>query len=69
MLILTRKKREIIDIDGGISVEVLHIAPGRVRLGFTAPEKVNIVRREVSGVAKKQQTFFTKVAETKKTFP
>ncbi len=47
MLVLTRKIGERILIDGGISITVVDIGRGRVRLGFKAPKSVNILREEI----------------------
>ena len=48
MLILTRCKEESVIINGNIKVKVLGVDPrGQVRLGFEAPDDVNIVREEL----------------------
>ena len=48
MLILTRKEREAIVInDGQITVRVLSIKSGKVRLGIDAPRDVSIHREEI----------------------
>jgi carbon storage regulator len=47
MLVLSRKRNEVIEIDGGISVVVLEIRPNRVRLGIIAPDNVGILRKEI----------------------
>ena len=47
MLILTRRKEESIIIDGNIKITVLGVDRGHVKLGFEAPEDVNIVREEL----------------------
>ena len=47
MLILTRCKEESVIINGNIKVKVLGIDPrGQVRLGFEAPDDVEIMREE-----------------------
>lgn len=48
MLVLSRKKDEIIDIGGGITVMVVEIRGDKVRLGVDAPKDVTIHRREVT---------------------
>lgn len=49
MLVLTRKRGEKVIIPAtGISVIVLEVGGGRVRLGFEAPERVTIVRAELA---------------------
>ena len=47
MLILTRCTNESIIIDGDIKIIVLSADPNHVKLGFEAPDDVNIVREEL----------------------
>jgi carbon storage regulator len=47
MLILRRKIGERIVIDGRIEVTVLQVRGGKVRLGFSAPRDVRVLREEV----------------------
>lgn len=48
MLSLTRKAGErILIADGAITVQVVEIGDGRVRLGISAPRDVSIHREEV----------------------
>jgi carbon storage regulator CsrA len=48
MLILRRKHRERIVLDGGIIIEVLEIVNGyEVQLGIDAPKDVKIMREEL----------------------
>jgi carbon storage regulator len=48
MLVLTRGLKQQIVIDGGIiTVTVLDVRGGRVRLGIEAPAEVPVRRREV----------------------
>jgi len=47
MLILTRRTQEIVIINGNIKITVLGMFRGQVRLGFEAPDDVNIVREEL----------------------
>jgi carbon storage regulator len=47
MLILRRKIGERIVIDGRIEVTVLQVRGGKVRLGFSAPRDVRVMREEV----------------------
>lgn len=56
MLVLTRKKNEVVVIDGGILITVVELKGDRVRLGFSAPENVKIHRAEVAAqIAKELQ--------------
>ncbi len=47
MLVLTRKLEESVMIGDDIEVRVLGIHGDQVRLGFTAPRKVPVFRKEV----------------------
>lgn len=47
MLILTRKVGEAIAIDEHITIRVLDIKGGQVRLGIVAPAEVSVHREEV----------------------
>lgn len=46
MLVLTRKVNERITIGKGIEITIIRVAGNRVRLGFTAPAEVGIVRHD-----------------------
>lgn len=48
MLVLSRKKGEQITIDQNITVTVLEVSHGRVKLGFRGPAEVPIHRQEVA---------------------
>lgn len=49
MLVLTRKKDESIVIpDLGLTIKVLGIREGRVRLGFDGPKDLDIWRGEIA---------------------
>lgn len=47
MLILARKRDEVVKIGENIEVKVLEIRGGTVRLGFEAPKDVLILRSEL----------------------
>lgn len=47
MLVLTRAKDETILIGHDIEVRVIRLSRGRVKLGITAPQHVNVVRSEL----------------------
>lgn len=47
MLVVSRKRDERIIIGGGISITVVEVGGGRVRLGIIAPKEVEIHREEV----------------------
>ena len=48
MLVLSRKKNEVIDIGNEISICVVDIRGDKVRLGIVAPKDVGVNRREVT---------------------
>lgn len=47
MLVLSRKQREGIIIGDDVTIRVLAIRGGKVRVGINAPKKVSIHREEV----------------------
>ncbi len=47
MLILTRKIKEEIIINGNIFVTVLSIKGNQVRIGINAPNNISIYRKEI----------------------
>ncbi len=47
MLVLTRKLNEKIVINGNITLTVLDISKGKIRLGIDAPREVAIYRQEI----------------------
>jgi len=47
MLVLTRKIGEAIQIGENVTVEVLEVRGGRVRLGISAPSEVGVQRSEL----------------------
>jgi carbon storage regulator len=48
MLVLSRKIGQRIIIGDDITVTIVRIGPGTVRVGIDAPKDVNIVREEIS---------------------
>ena len=46
MLILQRKKGQILDIGNNISIVILDVREGSVRIGIEAPADVQILRAE-----------------------
>lgn len=47
MLVLSRKLNEVIHIGPDITIQVVDISGGNVRLGITAPPGVKILRAEL----------------------
>lgn len=47
MLVLSRKRSEVIDIGDNISITVVDIRGDKVRLGIEAPKDIPVHRREV----------------------
>lgn len=54
MLVLSRKKSEVVRIGHEISVVIVEIRGDKVRLGFEAPEGVAIHRQEVYDAIQRQ---------------
>lgn len=53
MLVLSRKLNEVIEIDGGIRIQICAIGQERVRIGIDAPKDVHVRREELcAGFAK-----------------
>ena len=47
MLVLSRKAGQSLMIEGGITVTLMEVEGGRVRLGIEAPASVRILRSEL----------------------
>lgn len=47
MLVLSRKKDQVVCIGDDIEVKVIEIRNGTVRLGITAPKQVEVDRLEI----------------------
>lgn len=48
MLVISRKKNEIINIGNDVKIMVVEIRHGKVRLGITAPRELQVYRNEVT---------------------
>jgi carbon storage regulator len=48
MLVLGRKKGEQIQIGDGVTLTVLQLSPGRVRLGIEAGKEISVIRGELA---------------------
>ncbi len=48
MLVLTRKKQEVIQIGDNVFVKVLKVGNNSVKIGIAAPEDVRVLRAELS---------------------
>ncbi|MFQ5730364.1 MAG: carbon storage regulator [Planctomycetaceae bacterium] len=48
MLVLSRKERESIVIGENITITVLDVRGGRVKLGIDAPTRISIQRQEIA---------------------
>ena len=62
MLVLSRKTEEAIQIGDEITVKVLSVKGGIVRLGFEAPKDVSIMRSELLAGFEACQAASVKVA-------
>ncbi|HUN65378.1 MAG TPA: carbon storage regulator CsrA [Bacteroidota bacterium] len=47
MLILSRKKDEMINIGGTVTLKILDIQEGQIKIGIDAPREVGIYRSEI----------------------
>jgi carbon storage regulator len=48
MLVLSRRKDQFIDIDGGrIQICIVEVRGDKVRIGITAPREISVHRREI----------------------
>lgn len=56
MLILTRRVGEAVHIGDNITLRVLGMKGGQVRIGFDVPKEVNIIRTELLNKPKKEPT-------------
>lgn len=56
MLVLSRKKDEIVVIGDDVTVRVLEIRGDKVRLGFEAPDDVPVHRLEVWEAIRRQES-------------
>lgn len=52
MLILNRKIDEAIIINENITIKILDIVDGKVKIGIDAPKDINILRQEVYDAVK-----------------
>ena len=48
MLVLSRRKSEMIQIGDNIEIHVVEIRGGRVRLGIRAPREIPVLRSEIA---------------------
>ncbi|MCA8986358.1 MAG: carbon storage regulator [Planctomycetaceae bacterium] len=48
MLVLTRKKSQLIQIGDNIVIKVIRTGPGSVKLGIDAPGNVRVIRGELN---------------------
>lgn len=56
MLVLSRMKDEVVEIDGGkIKVTVVDVRGDKVRLGFDAPVDISVHRKEVGDAIRREQ--------------
>lgn len=47
MLVITRRQGESVEITHGITVTILELESGRIKLGFIAPKDIEIMRSEL----------------------
>ena len=68
MLVLTRKRSEMIQIGDGIVVKIIHTGRNTVKLGIQAPASVRVMRAELCGEAT-SPTLATLLAERRNRQP
>ncbi len=56
MLILTRRVGEAVHIGNNITLRLLGMKGGQVRIGFDVPKEVSIIRTELLNKPKKEPT-------------
>ncbi|HHY81566.1 MAG TPA: carbon storage regulator CsrA [Clostridiales bacterium] len=54
MLVVTRKAKEGIVIDGNIEIIVLGVEDGKVKLGIAAPKEKKVYRKEIFEAIKQE---------------
>lgn len=64
MLVLSRKVSEQIVVGGGITITVVALRDGKVRLGIEAPQNVSIHRKEVQDKIDKEMEEHFKSTES-----
>ena len=47
MLVIRRREGEAVLIGEDVEIEILEITPARVKLGIRAPERVQVLRKEL----------------------
>lgn len=57
MLVLSRKTGERILIGNDVTITVIRVGPNAVRLGFDAPQHLNIVREELCAEIELPESF------------
>ena len=62
MLVLTRKSHEQIQIGNDITVTILRVKGGAIRVGIEAPRNVNVLRKELLGKQEKETSLIEAVA-------
>lgn len=67
MLILSRKTNEEIKIGSDITIKILGVSEGQVKLGFSAPADVEILRGEIYENVKQVTIEATLSSRNKKT--
>jgi len=55
MLVLSRKKNEVINIGDNIRITIVDVRGDNVRIGIEAPEDVSVHREEVYDAIKREQ--------------
>ena len=64
MLVLTRKSHEQIQIGDNITITILRVKGGAIRVGIDAPRSVTVLRKELEGKPAKQEMNKVEAAAT-----
>jgi carbon storage regulator len=64
MLILSRKVEESIKIGDTITIKILNIGDGQVKIGIDAPKSLKVHRSEVYDLIQRENTDAAKVKKT-----
>ena len=56
MLVLSRKRNEVVMINDDIKVVVVEIRGDKVRLGIEAPQSVQVYRKEIYDAIKRKES-------------
>lgn len=62
MLVLSRRREEVIDVGDNIEITIVEIRGDVVKLGITAPREISVHRREVTEAIRRNERRVRKTA-------